>query len=109
MAKEVKENKLLYFNAEVKQQSPVQDDFNRKVQYDEDGNEFVVFEKVDYPKFQQSLGTVDMWQLDSLLKAGINPEFPIHTGNPTRLEGLDSINQYQAMADEIFAAENNKE
>lgn len=108
MAKEEKVCKLLYFNSEVKQQSPVQEDVARKAQYDEDGNEFVVYEKVDYPKFQQSLGSVDNWSLNALLAAGINPDFPIHTGNGTRLEGLNSIAEFDAMANEILSEAENK-
>lgn len=91
------------FNADCEQRSPVKDDFNRKVKFDEDGNEFIVFEKVDYPTFQKSLGSVRDWQLDALLAAGINPNFPVHTGNNTRLEGLNSIEQFEAAADALLA------
>lgn len=97
------------FNKEVVQSSPVQADFERKVSYDEDGNEFVSFVEVDYPKIQQENGTVDMWNLNALLKAGINPNFPIRTGLNTRLEGVDTINSAVATLDEILAEESNKE
>ena len=39
-----------YFSAGIDQSSPVQDDFIRKVNYDEDGNEFITYEKEDYSK-----------------------------------------------------------
>lgn len=103
MAKEEKICKVLYFNPEVNVQSPVQEDVLRKSQFDEDGNEFVVYEKVDYPKFQKSLGKAESWSLNSLLSAGINPDFPIHTGNGTRLEGLNSIAEFEAAADAILS------
>lgn len=72
-------------------QSPVQTDYNRQVEYDEVGNEIVSYVEVDYPKLQASLGNWQDWSLGTLMKAGINPDFPIHTGNPTRLEGLDEL------------------
>lgn len=100
-----------YFNKDVDQCSPIQEDRQRVVQYDEDGNEMVVYLPVDYPTFQASNGLVTDWSLDALLKAGVNPDFPIHTGNPTRIEGTDVLEQYAAFAEDILKAENesNKE
>ena len=77
-----------YFNKSVPVSSPVQKDYNRVVNYDEDGNEFITYEEFDYPSFQQSNGTVDLWELNTLLAAGVSPNFPIRTGNNTRLEGV---------------------
>ena len=94
------------FNSKVNQSSPVRDDYVRKVNYDENGVEFITYEKFDYPTFQRSLGSVADWNLDALLKAGIDPAFPIHTGVPTRLEGLNSIDDFLAVADQIAADEN---
>lgn len=95
------------FNPKVNQQSPVQEDYSRKVDYDEEGNEYITYVKVDYPKIQQSLGSVKDWSLDALLKAGIDPAFPIHTGNPTRLEGLNELDRFAQFADELIAEQNN--
>lgn len=92
-----------YFDKKIHQSSPVQVDYDRVCNYDEDGKEFIVFEKVDYPKIQKANGRVKDWTLDALLAAGINPNFPIHTGYNTRIEGVDVINQASAVADEIFA------
>ena len=91
------------FNYELDQSSPVQDDVARIVNYDEDGNEFITYEKVDYPKLQRSLGSVLDWSLSALLKAGVNPNFPIHTGNSTRLDGLDALTAFENMADEVLS------
>lgn len=91
------------FNEEIDQRSPVQEDVVRKVNVDEDGVEHISWEKVDYPKLQASLGTIDDWSLTNLLKAGIDPAFPIHTGNPTRIEGLGSLSDFEAEAEMIFA------
>lgn len=92
-----------YFDKSVNQCSPVAEDFNRVVNYDENGNEFITYQKVDYKKIQESNGTVDMWSLNSLLSAGINPNFPIHTGLNTRLEGVSIVNDMVATADAILA------
>ena len=98
-----------YFCKDLDISSPIQVDVARKVNYDEDGNEFITYEEVDYPKLQQSLGKVSDWSLDSLLKAGINPNFSIHTGNSTRLEGIDTLQQFDAIADSILSETENKE
>lgn len=72
--------------------SPYCETMKRVVNYDENGNEFVTFEKEDTLAYQQSLGLVTDWSLDALLRAGVNPNFPIHTGYATRLDGLDALN-----------------
>lgn len=91
------------FNYDVNQYSPVMDDYVRKVNYDEDGNEIITYEKFDSEKYQRSLGFVTDWSLDSLLKAGIDPAFPIHTGNNTLLDGINTISEWSAMADSVLA------
>ena len=86
----------------INQESPVQKDYDRKVNYDEDGNEIITYEEVDYPTLQQSLGTWDMWSLNSLMKAGIDPAFPIHTGYNTRLDGINDLQQVDGWVDELL-------
>lgn len=100
-----------YFSKDVDQCSPVQVDYERVVNYDADGNEIITWEEVDYPAIQAANGAIQDWSLNALLAAGINPNFPIHTGNNTRLEGIDVVNQATAIADEILAEDtnNNKE
>lgn len=92
-----------YFNHRVKLSSPVQKDYNRVVNYDENGNEFVSYEEVDYSTLVHSQGKVTDWSLNALLSAGINPNFPIHTGLNTRLEGLDVVNQASAFVDSLLS------
>lgn len=82
--------------------SPVQVDYWRKVDYDEEGNEIITWPEVDYSQLQQSLGIVGDWSLTNLLKAGINPDFPIHTGLPTRLEGVNMVNNIEQNIDSLF-------
>lgn len=94
------------FSYDIDQHSPVLEDVSRIVQYDEDGNELVSYLPIDYPKIQASFGSVLDWSLDALLKAGINPNFPIHTGLNTRLEGVDVVAQYAAFAEDVLNSEN---
>lgn len=91
------------FDYELNQASPVQDDFVQVQKRDEDGNVFTVYEKYDYPKHQASLGFVSDWSLNSLLRAGVNPNFTIHTGNPTRLEGSSVVSEFAEQAEKILA------
>lgn len=91
-----------HFDPSVNQCSPVREDYARVVNYDEDGNEIVTFKLVDYPSIQESHGKVSDWSLEALLKAGVNPNFPIHTGNPTRLEGIDTVNDLAAYAEQML-------
>ena len=81
-------------------------DYKRVVSHDEDGNEYVTWEPIDYASYQKSLGFVGDWSLDSLLKAGINPNFPIHTGSNTRLEGITELENIAAYADTILNENN---
>lgn len=90
-----------YFDKKSCHGTPIQVDMARVVKYDEDGTEFVTYEKVDYPKIVASNGNVADWSLESLLKAGVNPGFSIHTGFNTRLEGLDTLN---SAADALISA-----
>lgn len=89
--------------------TPIQEDFQRVVKHDEDGNEFIVYEKVDYKKILESNGRVSDWSLSNLLKAGINPDFPIHTGFNSRLEGIDVLNDAISDIYEVIDSETNNE
>ena len=96
-----------YFDKSVNQSSPIQKDLARKVNYDEKGEEYITWEEVDYPSIIKEHGDVSFWSLDALLKAGINPNFPIRTGLNTRLEGVDVVNNAVAELDAILAEDNN--
>lgn len=93
-----------HFNYELNQASPVQVDYVQVENVDEDGNVFATREKIDYEKFQSSLGSVKDWSLTSLMKAGIDPNFPIHTGNTTRLAVAADMADWSAQADAILTA-----
>ena len=91
-----------HFDMSVNQASPVQPDYDRTVKYDEDGNEIIVYNLVDYPALVKSHGSVIDWSLENLLKAGIDPKFNISTGNPTRLEGLSALGSFESVAESIL-------
>lgn len=90
------------FNKDLDQRSPVIGDVQRVVSVDENGEEHISWKEVDYPKLQESLGTIEDWSLTNLLKAGIDPAFPIHTGSSTRLDGLTNLSDFEAEAEKIF-------
>ena len=92
-----------YFDSSLNQSSPIQKDFNRVVNIDETGNEYISWEEVDYSAIQKSNGSASDWSLNSLLAAGINPNFPIHTSLNTRLEGIGVVKDAVAIADEILS------
>lgn len=97
-----------YFDSSLNQASPVQKDYSRVVNYDENGNEYITWEEVDYSSLQAANGKVSDWSLNSLLSAGINPNFPIRTGLNTRLEGIGVVSEATAIADEILSPKEEK-
>ena len=82
----------LAFDSKSVCQSRVCADYDRVVNYDEDGNEHVVYELTDYPKIQASLGSFKDWSLQALVDAGIDPRFAIRTGFNTGLAGFNAVN-----------------
>lgn len=88
--------------------SSVKEDLQRTVNYDSDGAEYITYEPVDYKKIIDSNGSISDWSLQSLIKAGIDPAFPVHTGLNTRLEGASIVNELSAQADAILSSETPK-
>lgn len=97
-----------HFDYDCNQMSPVLTDYERKVSYDEEGNEFVSFLRTDYPSIQKRNGSVVVWSLNSLVKAGIDPAFGIRTGLNTRLEGVSAVDEFSSAADAILSENENK-
>lgn len=97
------------FNYELNQNSPVIGDVERIVEYDENGTEKVTFRKVDYPSITKSLGVSSDWSLKSLLAAGVNPNFPIHTGSVSRLENASEIESVAVDVENFFNESKNVE
>lgn len=90
-------------------ESSVKEDLQRVVNYDSEGNEHVVYEPIDYKKIVESNGSALDWSISTLLKAGINPNFPIHTGLNTRLDGIGVIQDASAIADSILSETTNED
>lgn len=88
--------------------SPVLPEVERVVEYDENGNEYVSWVPVDSQKIIKSHGKITDWQLDNLLKAGVNPKFNIHTSSEvSRLEGASLVEGFAADADTVLSENNN--
>lgn len=98
-----------YFDSSLNQESPVQPDFERFIDVDENGNEYVSWKETDYTSIRLRNGSVSAWSLNSLLAAGIDPKFGIHTGNPTRLEGVGVVNDASAYLDSIMSETKNED
>lgn len=90
------------FNYELNQYSPVIDEYNAVVKCDEDGKEDVVYEKADLPSIVKSHGDADDWKLNRLLKAGINPDFSIHTSAPSRIESASEVLEVEKEVNALF-------
>lgn len=80
-----------YVNASAPLQASPIPDYRRTVNYDEEGNEVITYPAVSGSDIVKANGSFLNWSLNSLLSAGINPNFAIHTGIGTRLDGYASI------------------
>lgn len=88
--------------------SPVRGDLQRVVNYDEDGNELITWEPVDYKSIVAENGDVKNWSLNAMLKAGINPaSLSIHTSAPSRIENESGVQQMLRDVVDFYAAEEN--
>lgn len=74
-----------YYNRELDKCSPIQKSYDLVSDFS-DGREVKSFVETDYPKIVESHGTVEDWSLESLMKAGVNPSFSIHTSSGSRLD-----------------------
>lgn len=93
------------FCPEVDQNSPVFGDVMRVVERDEDGREINTFLPVDYEKIRKDNGPVNMWSLENLLKAGVDPSFPVKTGLNSRVEGISELNSMESQVNALFESE----
>lgn len=90
------------FNKEVDCCSPLRVCFEQKIDYDMDLNPVITYCKVDASKIIEANGKASDWQLSVLLKAGINPSFPIHTSMNSRLEGIGQLTSIVNDVDKFF-------
>lgn len=91
------------FDKSVNQFSPVVDDFVRVSKKDTKGDEVVTYEKFDSAEYQKSISPVDNWGLNSLIAAGIDPAFGIHTSGVSRLDGVAQVESAVQYADTLLA------
>lgn len=100
-----------HYDKHVNLNSPVIPDYQRVVNYDEDGNEIITTEPVDYAAIIASRGDASLWKLGTMLKAGIDPgSFSIHTSAPSRIENESGVQQMLNDVVEFYAnqADENK-
>lgn len=90
-----------HYNRKLKTTSPVVVDYERKSSIVE-GNEVVTFVEVDNRKRVIANGSEADWNLNNMLKAGINPNTGIHTGNNTRLAGINDLNVFKEATNKLF-------
>lgn len=90
------------FNYELNQYSPVIDEYNAVVKCDEEGKQEIVYEKADLASVVKSHGNSEDWKLDKLFKAGINPDFPIHTSAPSRVESASDVLEVEKEVNALF-------
>lgn len=91
-----------YVNASAVFMSPLMVDYKRVVNVDKDGNEIISYLPIDGASLVQSNGKFLAWSLNSLLSAGVNPNFSITTGYSTRLDGLDLLVDVSAQINQML-------
>lgn len=99
-----------HFDSRVNQNSPLLVTHSVKLFTDKDGIERSSFVE-DVPS-DEDLGSMYDWTITSLRNAGINPNFAIHTGNVSRVDGAADIASVQQDVDANFTdvePENNEE
>lgn len=89
--------------------SPVVECFEQKIDYDKDLNPVISYCKVDAQKIIDSNGKDSDWSLSVLLKAGINPSFPIHTSMNSRLECVGILGDITSQVDKFFESQESVE
>ena len=88
--------------------SPQMVEYHRQELPDANGETHVAYVKTDLNSVRVSNGTGDLWNLSTMLKAGVNPQTFINTGHNTRLEGLSELHTFEASADAILNSNNDE-
>lgn len=90
-----------HYNKKLNTCSPEVKDYERIIKMVNE-NEVVTFIEVDNHKRVIANGCEADWKLNNMLKAGINPQTGIHTGNNTRLAGINELNIFKVTTDKLF-------
>lgn len=93
----------------ISQCSPVVPEYALKIVHDASGNSIPTWVEVDTDEIIRSHGDINMWSLNALLAAGINPaDMNIHTGYNTRLEGINDLNSVVSDVEATLISEKNE-
>lgn len=95
------------FDYKSNQCSPTRVDYFPYKEVDEKGKEYTSYKEVDYSEVVKSHGTMEMWSLEALVKAGIDPNFGIRTGFATGLEAESAIQSAIGVIDSAIAESSN--
>ena len=96
-----------YRNCDLNRCSPVQKSYDLVRDF-VDGREVKSFVETDFPKIIESHGSASDWSLDSLTKAGINPNFSIHTSAPgARTDVAAQVEALSSSLDNLLNSEPN--
>lgn len=94
------------FNYKINQYAtPDIPDLTMTVKKNKNGEDIITWEPTDFKKIVADNGTVDMWSLNALIAAGINPDIPIHTGYNTRLEGAGELGIIDEEVEKLLTAD----
>lgn len=73
---------------------------------DESGNISVRYYDIDCAAIIKDHGSVEDWSLDNLLKAGVDPSFPIHTSPNARIDSFGELSTFEDIADALLGDPN---
>lgn len=87
--------------------SPVIPSYDMVNLVDENGDSKISWKEVNGDDLIRSHGTCNMWSLDNLMKAGIDPSsLKVRTGYNSRIEGFDDLNIVTAEVEKIINEKN---
>lgn len=90
------------FNYGLDQRSPALGELSRVEKHLNDGSTVVSYEPTDFDAIRSSFGSIDDWSLNALKKAGVNPDFPIHTSAPSRMESVAMLQDLVARGNALL-------
>lgn len=90
----------LKYNHSINTASPLFEGLERIVNYDQDGNEVISFA---VSNVKLNFGKVVNFSLDSMIKAGINPDsMRVNTSSVSRVDSLDKFDELSQIAEKVF-------
>lgn len=86
--------------------SPVFPDIRLQKVLKDNESEVSTFVEFDNKSYQNSLGNVGLWSLESLINSGIDPQFGIHTTGSSRLDGVDDLKAFKSAFESVSNIDN---